>query len=772
MKCYKIIFFSIVFLIFVVQFPLNSVVAEIQTSGNFYGFDWEYGLTTRNFSKSFSYTYDFSESETWTQPRTFTINAPIRTGLEITDVLWQRWINRSKAAPTNTWQPPGSPQNWLGYRADGLLTNKTDVGGAWYRYHGIQNLNWANWQQALNISWFGRQIDIGLAELPNQLATWKTSYLILTPISNVTVPMQDWLAVKHDSMNVSIYHIAYIYDNGTPGVYTDDIVVFQELLVPQFVLVRVLTTLYQVSVTETKSVGVSLSGTFNFSGTWEENLYGQHVSINDGMNYGFDYFALISGDVTFDASGGFSLQGYLSNNITRDVTFVDGGAPIPEAIRPIWLQSLRIRLAGNWDHSHAESGTLYGKGAVQSIIQVLLTKASTDQLPNLAAWGNFNPGRLIGYKDVDGDGILTAFLNESQIATSDAIMAIGFPEGAYLEGEYNGKVIANADVYMSLGDWIIADNESTATMIVDKSVSETWGYDPRNSETGPSDVSLVWKEPLESDGIATFEWETTYSDTPVTWWAKNDSTVLITQDLADITYGYSLSINPEVGEAKLDTTYSQSAIQDVALKSMIESQSISMATYHRDYYLSMTQTSADTSGAFSRLESQFTTTVSGEDLFSQDFGGKKESYYLHNSPSTKYEAGTSVMNLLTAEGFSGEPTNRTERNPFSSPISKRIAAALTQWSADNQEPGVSWIFRENIVITSYPTWNGEGITHDPTYSAFYAGTGARVAETTETSGASELPESTPEEGVPGFGLGFSMVVLSTITLLIKKQKPR
>ena len=83
----------------------------------------------------------------------------------------------------------------------------------------------------------------------------------------------------------------------------------------------------------------------------------------------------------------------------------------------------------------------------------------------------------------------------------------------------------------------------------------------------------------------------------------------------------------------------------------------------------------------------------------QNFGGAKKEYYLNSDPDTLYESGTSVLNLLTAEGFSGEPTNQTQRNPYSSPISKRLATALTQWSADTRAEDISWIFRENFQTT-------------------------------------------------------------------------
>jgi hypothetical protein len=84
-----------------------------------------------------------------------------------------------------------------------------------------------------------------------------------------------------------------------------------------------------------------------------------------------------------------------------------------------------------------------------------------------------------------------------------------------------------------------------------------------------------------------------------------------------------------------------------------------------------------------------------------------------------------------------------------------------------------------LVITSYPTWNGDGITHDPSYAAFYVGTDERIEETSEVPSTTEEPEtsetsgpppSSAGDGVPGFGLAFSLVLLSVVTVLVRKRK--
>ncbi|MHA2075876.1 MAG: hypothetical protein ACW97X_14745 [Candidatus Hodarchaeales archaeon] len=442
------VFFTLLFVFSFLSQPLSPVLS--QTSGTFYGFDYEYGTQTRNFTKSVSHSNSFSETEMNSRTRNYTVWVPLRTGLDVVDIYWDRLINLSKIAPNSTWQRIGDhPQNWRGWQVDGYLSNGTGLWGVWFRYNLIETNN----------------ILRGLWGLGG------ATYTEITEIDDNIIEQKDWLGTVHGTMSVKTYHIKFFSD-------TDELL-FEELLMPQYSLVRVKSKRTEVDVYENSSVKASLSGQYNFSGTWTENLYGQHVSVKDGTNYWFDYFALISGNVVYDYTAGFTLEGSLSTNITREVTFTDNGTTVPEVIRAVHLQALRIVLAGSWDHYEEEDGTLYGEGAIQSMVQVLLTKASTNQSPNLAVWGNFNPGRVIGYKDIDGDEFLTSYLNESKIATPDNIMAIGFPEGAHLDGNYYGNNFANAKAYTSLGDWVIVDKATIRSGALNKSIDKTWGYDPR-----------------------------------------------------------------------------------------------------------------------------------------------------------------------------------------------------------------------------------------------------------------------------------------------------
>jgi len=349
MKRLLFLFFAFLFVSSFFSQPLIPVLS--QTSGTFYGFDYEYGEQTKNFTKSVSHSRSFSESESSSRTRNYTVKARIRTGLVIKDVFWQRWTNRSKAAPNSSWELPGAPQNWRGYRRDGFLTNGTGAGGAWYRYNGISVINWGvgGLGQALNISWFGRRVDMGLSDFNSSLPlffnpkwTWMTSYVNLTSKGTSLIPMQDLFGTIHDYTSVDTYLLEYKFDSGTVGDHSDDVVVFEEMLIPQFAFVHVVTTPSQVNVTETASVAASLSGQFNFSGTWTENLHGQHVSIKDGTSYWFDYFALISGNVDYEYEGGITIDGSLSTNITREVSFAVNGTPISESIRPVHLQILQL----------------------------------------------------------------------------------------------------------------------------------------------------------------------------------------------------------------------------------------------------------------------------------------------------------------------------------------------------------------------------------------------------------------------------------------------
>ncbi|MFX0126357.1 MAG: hypothetical protein ACFFAE_22235, partial [Candidatus Hodarchaeota archaeon] len=349
-----------------------------------------------------------------------------------------------------------------------------------------------------------------------------------------------------------------------------------------------------------------------------------------------------------------------------------------------------------------------------------------------------------------------AYLNESMIATPDAIMAFVITEGAHIYGTYSAEGYADGRAYTKLGDTVLIDKTDSTTKDVTIPYDHIWGYDPDTD--GPDAINFAWTPPSEDNGNAVFNWEITYDNTPMTWWVNNGTSESIISDDTDLSYGYQLELDAVNGEAVLSTTYEQSAIQNSVLKDTISTNELSLATYKRDYYLAMTQVADDASGAVAERESEFETTVAGKDLFSQNFGGSKETYYLTDDPEVAYNAGTSVMNLLTAEGRPGEPTNATQSNPFSSPISKHIAAALTFWTADGRITDIDWIFRENLVITSYPTWNGEGITHDPEYTVSYTPNEEHSFTQTTTTKA------------PAFNLLIGVSTLIVLVIIRQKQK--
>ncbi|MFX1512518.1 MAG: hypothetical protein ACFFCQ_08025 [Promethearchaeota archaeon] len=734
-----------------------------QNEGSFMGFDWSYGTIQRTFTRSLDIGDSFSETKTDSTTKSYTMWANIITDYEVLDVFWERWTNRSKAAPSVDWEAPGAPQNWRGYRADGFLTNGAGQGGAWFRYTGITVNNWGPtnfFGQSANYSWFGRRIDVGLAYPSSFLGPfdWQTSYAELNELENETIPIKNWLGFEFGMSEMPKYQIDYIFDHGTPANTADDEVVFQELLIPKFIKIRLITQAHQVDVEETFKVDASLSGAWNFSGSYTEDLNGYNVQIKDGDSYWFDYFALTDGVVDYQYEGGFNIEGRLSTNLTRTVTYHADGTPVPENVRPLILRSLDIVIDGEWDFSASDTGTLEGEAAFQSILQVILTLQSTSTKPDLAVWGNFVPGRVIGYSDVDGDDILTTFLNESMIATPDAIMAFGITEGAHIAGTFSAEGYADGRAYTKFGDTVLVDKSGTVTRDVTIPYDFIWGYDPDTD--GPDNVDFTWNTPSEDNGNAVFSWDVTYDNTPMTWWINNGTAESIIHDDTDLSYGYQLALDAANGEAVLTTTYEQSGIQDPTLKETISTNELSLARYKRDYYLSMTQVSDDASGALAEQESQLETTVAGKDLFSQNFGGSKETYHLANDQEIAYNAGTSVMNLLTAEGRPGEPTNVTQKNPFTSPITKHVAAVLTYWTADGRITDVNWILRENLVITSYPTWNGEGIVHDPEYVSTY----------TPNEEHDYGTQSTSKEKAPAFGFLIGMSVIAVLVVIRQKRK--
>jgi hypothetical protein len=232
-------------------------------------------------------------------------------------------------------------------------------------------------------------------------AGWSTSYANFTMVANKTIPKLDWLRRDFGRVNESIYHIKYYFDYNTPTI-SDDELVFEELLIPAYYYVVVTYEWHKLSITTTADYGVSLGGSYNLSGSYDETIWGHNVEIKLADRYRLAFRAIENASGDYSLKSGFSINGKISVNASHTVQF-DNGTPVPEARRPKWLRSYNSSTDGSWSFKYGENGTFFGVSALQGIIQGMLTTLSNESYADLVIWGGWKTGRMIGFVDDDGN---------------------------------------------------------------------------------------------------------------------------------------------------------------------------------------------------------------------------------------------------------------------------------------------------------------------------------------------------------------------------------
>lgn len=800
MKYKDMAFVSVLLFLFVLTpNPMASEAETIATTatGITGGLFWSYN---DDLEKTHDSSVDYSDSAVFQKDgevnNTFDLNLPVIVGMERQDFYYNRYIN---TVATN-----GNDSLWeleKGWGRDGAVGNKTGnleniftiATNAYYRYEWL-TINHFPPKKA-EIGLLGGQVFRGLAggnlawwttpQFGFALAyEWYTTNVTVEVVGQHSVPSYDWLQQQYGTLTVDEVLITYLFDeDGTPSDLTDDRVVLKEKLVPQFEQVRVQTQLYPVTVEQSSVTHSSLEASYNFTGTYEGNQKGAQVVVSDAKDYIFSWYGAKEAYLEYEHIGGFTLDGTVQWVLTNDITF-DNGTVVPEAVRPWWARSSNMSLSGRWSHSYEDAGAVYGKGTFQSLVQAIRTRASTNVSEQLAVWANLIPGTMFGYYDKDNSGDVSIRLNGSSLEVMDEVMAIGLTHGLTANRTYDATNAVSASTYWKLGPDTLLDANVDETGTVNWAVEETQGVNPNSELFNDADATMAWVAPtLDSgSGEVTFSWSMDYTDFPVMWYARNSTTVYPeVVEMTDISHDYTLVVNPSAGSATLSRTYTTSGITNTTLNQMLEG--LGMATYKHDLFLSMSAVDDVVDPTEATLESNVSSTIGGELVVDQLFGGSKQAYTLTNGSS--YDSQVTVVNVITADGSTatGE-ANVDAWSPFASSfLGRKTALSLLQWTADNHTQGVDWDFRENIVVTAYPTWSGQGITHDPDATVYYAPTVGSVDTTesgdttTDSSGTGETSTETTGVGGDetttadaGWGLIAVMTVLVVSTVVGWKKR--
>ena len=191
---------------------------------------------------------------------------------------------------------------------------------------------------------------------------------------------------------------------------------------------------------------------------------------------------------------------------------------------------------------------------------------------------------------------------------------------------------------------------------------------------------------------------------------------------------------------------------------------LSLATYQVSELLTIEKLtgSADT-GTIGSYVPTGTTNVEltysdSTELVDISMGGNKQTYHIG---SNEYETNTSVINLVLVSG-GVTYSNTTAIDEFHSEA-ESIATTLTD--SQKQQTTYNWLYRKDLIIINYPTWDGKQIVHDPSFQSYFTPTAAPTP--TETS----TPTSTtsPTAKTPFAVLGIIFGILTVKALFSRKK---
>jgi hypothetical protein len=739
---FRLLLSSLLIGLFVSVIPFQGAMTEFNettftTDGQIGDVTYDYGTISQSGSASTSFSESFTESSIEINNDTFQTDIWIQTGIEETNVIWDRYYNECMLEPSNEWV------------FEAKKFNDSGIFGAWWRYENYDQ--WNNWSQSI----------AGLSEnwlLPE----WWTTTANKITINTTTVNKQDIFGNVYGQTDLSTYQIDYIFENGT-----DDVVVYQELLVPDFVLITVQTELVTVDIEKDVTLISEISGSYNYSGDYQFEKNGYHVTISDPNDFYLNYLSLKDYWLNYTYEAGFTLTGDVSLMIDYDVTFHNDSSPVPEEIRPFWCKSSITNSSGRWSATFNEYLDVNAVAALEGILELIHTREGTAN--NLAMYASWRPGYELGYVDLDNNDMLNGEFVNGELSLQDEIMAVGVPLGAHMVGNYQSDGYSTATFYQEIGGEVIADENVDEETHIDESIEIIEGFDP---ETSPTEVTLDWTEPVQNNatGEITFAWETNYDDMPVSWWSTNGTHEMVVQETQDLTYGYEFTITPDQGETYLASTYETTSLNNDTLLDRVNG--LQMATVRRDAFLSVTHVNDNVDSAWTEEWDELDVTVGGHPLMNMDFTGSKGVYELQNGTGP-IDATTGIINLYTAWGSVYKPDNETYVTESYWEFDNSMGQATTIKQADEFFGSSTWYLREDLVTTCYPVWDGQGIIHDPGITTYYEPTAAPPPTTTSPPPTTTTPEETTSETSVTFSYyGFLAFFLAVpvVVLFFKRRK--
>ncbi|MHA2252669.1 MAG: hypothetical protein ACXAD7_20060 [Candidatus Kariarchaeaceae archaeon] len=531
------------------------------------------------------------------------------------------------------------------------------------------------------------------------------------------------------------------------------------------------------------SMAYNVSATAHYVNITDGKNFGSHVTMFDEIEANYTQFAL--------TYVGYEFRNFNFYNLTfEDGTPVDWSM-YPKSLLPTSYNKSGVIVEAGFQQVSSKLISTY-QSVIAAFAQVnvdpnAITKDDFSIEAKLAVWGIQSTPTMVAYSDGNRNNKLDLSLDDDGLIVdpTDTVAFLGLAEAyhvdvfdaRYTSSEYNESV-----QFHGLG-----------VTIENKEVNETEYYDGWSSfgtlnfdPNAPTSASFVWNTPTEgTDGTVVFDFGIDYINFPVTWVDLNNVTESFIEP-TNIGYHYKVTVDPKNGRAKISTTWKFDGITDPTNNARMDRLSLANIVKSEFFALRLAYTATESEEKVntSRVLSfeRLAIAIGGGDATEIDATGPKASYLLDGT--TSVSASFNAINLLKVSGhFRAEKVS-----PFASESETTAGAASV--GAFTERLAVDFFYSVNLVIISYPTWNGGAIVHDPDYNVNYepvvqAEPTTTEPTTTEDTTTSEEPTTTTQPTsselvtsetkdtdtpeAPGLTLVFTLVGISTITIIRRKK---
>ncbi|MHA1331762.1 MAG: hypothetical protein ACTSR2_11860, partial [Candidatus Hodarchaeales archaeon] len=276
----------------------------------------------------------------------------------------------------------------------------------------------------------------------------------------------------------------------------------------------------------------------------------------------FNYLAAVESTVTYQEYEFFEedyfwdylwqTEVFANENITLDGHAFNQGDLIPQEFLPEWLQSEHETEEGYYSDTYASSGTFSSISTFQSHFHAFQTQTTPE---SYMIWENTEEGTLIAYEETTGNPEALDYkydASDHSFMIEDSVKYRGYPE-LYEESSFYSF------------SWI----EDISGSITSDYLNEFWQYETEGNDDGEFSwkddipdysVEFSFDNPIFVDNKIIVSWSIFYDEFPI-WWISEDTYDYFMQT-NDITYNYTMSLDPESGISVLDSTFSLGSFND------------------------------------------------------------------------------------------------------------------------------------------------------------------------------------------------------------------